>query len=77
MTGWAYLLLTIGIQIFVDRESFLVTDITTDVYILRGIQVLQVLDIVLILLGQSKGNIIASFFQILGRNTVTLIFVTT
>jgi very-long-chain (3R)-3-hydroxyacyl-CoA dehydratase len=37
------------------------------------VQLFQVLDLVLILLGKSKGSIVGAFFQILGRNLVSLL----
>jgi hypothetical protein len=76
LAGWSYLLLTVGLQVFLDRDSFLASDISTDVAILRGIQLFQIVDILLILIGKSKGSIAGAFFQILGRNIVTLIFIT-
>lgn len=75
LAGWAYLLLSIGLQVFVDRQAFVASDITSSVYIIKGIQLFQVFDIILILLGKSKGSLIGSIFQILGRNIVTLIFI--
>ncbi len=74
LAGWTYLLLSIGLQVFVDRDSFLASDISTSVLFLRGIQLFQIFDILLIALGKSKGSLVGSFFQILGRNIVTLIF---
>ena len=37
---------------------------------LRWVQLFQVCDILLIIFGVSKGNAVAGFFQILGRNVV-------
>jgi very-long-chain (3R)-3-hydroxyacyl-CoA dehydratase len=76
LAGWSYLLLTVGLQVFLDRDAYLASDISTDVTILRGIQLFQIVDILLILIGKSKGSIAGAFFQILGRNIVTLIFIT-
>lgn len=50
----------------------MVSDISLSLNILRAVQLLQITDIVMMLMGKSKGNIVASFFQILGRNFVTL-----
>lgn len=72
---WSYLLLVVGVPLFTDRNAFLISDITTLVYILRGVQLFQICDILLILLGKSKGSIMGAFFQILGRNIVTLVFI--
>jgi len=76
LVGWSYLVLGIGLQLFLDRDSYLQSDISTDLLVLRGIQLFQVVEIVLILLGVSKGSIVGAFFQILGRNIVSLIFMT-
>lgn len=72
---WSYLLLAVGVPLFVDRDAFLGSDISTLVNILRGVQLFQICDILLILLGKSKGSIVGAFFQILGRNIVTLVFI--
>lgn len=75
LLGWSCLLLRVGLQVFLNREEFLVADITFDVYLLKSVQLFQIFDIVLILLGKSKGSILGAFFQILGRNIVSLIFI--
>ena len=41
---------------------------------IQVIQLFQITDILLILLGKSKGSLVGAFFQILGRNIVALIF---
>ena len=46
-----------------------------DVYVLRFIQTFQLMDIILILIGKSKGSIMGAFFQILGRLIVAWGFV--
>lgn len=46
-------------------------DISTDILVLRFIQTFQLTDILLILIGKSKGSIVGAFFQILGRMVVT------
>ncbi len=74
LAGWAYLLLSTGLRLFVDRDSYLQSDISCDLWVLRAVQLFQSLEIVLILLGKSKGSVVGAFFQILGRNIVTLIF---
>lgn len=74
LAGWAYLLLGTGMRLFVDRDSYLESDIGCDLWVLRAVQIFQSLEIVLILLGKSKGSVVGSFFQILGRNIVTLVF---
>lgn len=49
-------------------------DIEMDVTVLRFIQTFQLMDIVLILIGKSKGSIIGAIFQILGRLIVAWVF---
>lgn len=73
--GWSYLLFAVGLQLFLDRDTFVQSDISCDVYVLRGIQLFQIIEIILILIGKSKGSIAGSFFQILGRNIVAQIFI--
>lgn len=72
LAGWTYLLVNIEFELIFNRDQFMDIDISTTLLILRAVQLFQVFDIILVLLGISKGNVIASFFQILGRNVVTL-----
>jgi hypothetical protein len=46
------------------------------VQILRAVQLFQIIDIFLIVAGFSKGSILGALMQILGRNVVTLAFIT-
>ena len=55
-----------------NLENYLTSDISLSVIILRVVQGFQAVDILLLLLGKTKGNLLASFFQILGRNFVAL-----
>ena len=73
--GWTFLLFHVAFHLFIDPISFKTTDITIDVYALAAIQLFQLLDILLILMGKSKGSLVGAFFQILGRLTVALYFV--
>ena len=73
--GWSFLLFHVSIHLFIDPLSFKTADITIDVYTLAAIQLFQILDIVLILMGKSKGSLVGSFFQILGRLTVALFYI--
>jgi len=73
--GWAFLLLHVGLQLFADPQSFVAGDISLDVLVLQAIQLFQISDIILILLKISKGSIMGAFFQILGRNIVSLYFI--
>jgi hypothetical protein len=75
LSGWAFLLAHVGVSLFLNRESFLSSDISLDVCVLQGIQLFQISDIILILLGMSKGSVFGAFMQILGRNVVSLLFI--
>jgi len=66
-----FLALHVGIPLFWDPKGFISEDISLDVNILRFIQTFQLTDILLILIGKSKGSIVGAFFQILGRMVVT------
>jgi len=74
LSGWAFLLVDLEIQLIFGVQDFLVSDITFLLTVLQAVQLFQICDIVLILLGKSKGSIVASFFQILGRLVVCLVF---
>ncbi len=69
-SGWLFLVFHVGIPLFWDPLSFSSIDISLDVHVLRLIQTFQIVDIILILIGKSKGSIVGSFFQILGRMIV-------
>ena len=75
LTGWVFLLVDLEIQYVFNLQDFLSSDINFLVLTLRCVQLLQIFDMVLILLGKSKGNLVASFFQILGRLIVCMVFV--
>ena len=75
LTGWIFLLVDLEIQYVFHLQNFLSSDINFLVLTLRCVQLLQIFDMVLILLGKSKGNLVASFFQILGRLIVCMVFV--
>lgn len=75
LAGWTYLLVNIEFELIFNRDQFMEHDISTTLLILRAVQLFQIFDIILIVLGVSKGNAIASFFQILGRNVVTLFLI--
>lgn len=66
-SGWLFLLLHVATPLFVDPKTFPSIDISFDVWLLQIVQALQVTDIILILIGKSKGSILGAFFQILGR----------
>lgn len=75
LAGWLYLQFHVGIHLFVDPQSFATSDITFDVNLLRFIQTFQIMDIILIIIGLSKGSIVGAFFQILGRLVVAWGFI--
>jgi len=75
LAEWLYLPFHVGIHLFVDPQSFATSDITFDVNLLRFIQTFQIMDIILIIIGLSKGSIVGAFFQILGRFVVAWGFI--
>ena len=75
LIGWTYILVQTQIQVVFNTQNYLTSDISLSVTILRAVQLLQILDLVLLLLGKAKGNFLAGFFQILGRNFVTLLVI--
>lgn len=72
LAGWTYLLINIEVELLFNLENYVATELDLTLLILRAVQLFQVVDIVLILIGKSKGSAVAAFFQILGRNVVTL-----
>jgi very-long-chain (3R)-3-hydroxyacyl-CoA dehydratase len=72
LLGWTYLLVQTEIELVFNLEDYVTSDISLSLSILRVIQLLQISDIILLLMGKAKGNLMAAFFQILGRNIVTL-----
>lgn len=75
LAGWLFLQFHVGSQLFLDRNSFLESSISLDVTVLKAVQLFQLMDILLIILGKSKGSIFGAFFQLLGRLAVALYFV--
>jgi hypothetical protein len=73
--GWLFVVGHVGISLFIDRESFLTSDISLDVWALQGVQLFQITDIILILIGVSKGSILGALMQISARNIVSLLFI--
>ena len=74
LTGWAFLLVDLEIQLIFNLQDFLLQELSFPLLILRIVQLFQIFDILLVLLGKSKGSIVASFFQILGRGFVCFVF---
>jgi hypothetical protein len=75
LAGWLYLLFNVGLQLYLNRDSYVQSDISFNVKFLQGVQLFQIIDIILILIGKSKGSVLGAFMQILGRNIVSLIFI--
>jgi hypothetical protein len=64
----------VGIPLFWDPLAYTTVDISLDVLVLQLVQTFQIFDIILILIGKSKGSITGAFFQILGRMAVAWFF---
>lgn len=86
LLGWMALLLLSGWHVFsaaITRYDVLYTtvhpihklDISLEVLILQAIQTFQIVDVLLILLGKSKGSLLGAIAQITGRLIVTWGFV--
>ena len=74
-SGWLFLVIHVGAQLFMDPVGFRIANISLDVLVLRIVQTFQLMDMLLILIGKSQGNIVAAFFQILGRMSVLWIYI--
>lgn len=70
LAGWTFLLLSIEFELIFNLQNYITADLTTLLVVLRWVQLFQSFDIVLGLLGKTKGSILPAFFQILGRNVV-------
>jgi very-long-chain (3R)-3-hydroxyacyl-CoA dehydratase len=75
LAGWAYLLLRVGLQLFLDPAGYQTADIALDVIALQVVQLFQFTDILMIVLGKSKGSLLGAIAQILARNLVSLYFI--
>ena len=71
LIGWTYLLVQTEVELVFNMDNL--SDISLSVSILRAVQLFQITDIVLLLMGKVKGNLVPAFFQILGRNIVSLL----
>lgn len=74
LIGWSSVLLSVGLNLFVDPLAFMTADITLFLRILQVTQLLQISDILVALFGKTQGSLVGAFFQILGRNIVSLLF---
>lgn len=72
--GWSSVLGLIAYKFFNNPFLFFNEDITLEVDLVTFIQTFQILDILLILIGKSKGSLFGSIAQITGRLVVAWIF---
>ena len=74
LVGWSSLLFYVGGSLLLDPKGFRNADISVPLLWLQLVQLWQGLDMLLIVLRVSKGSLVGAFFQILGRNIVSLYF---
>lgn len=75
LVGWSAVLLSVTFKLISNPYTYDKTDITPYVTLLQIVQSLMVFDIVLILIGKSKGSLLGSIAQALGRLVVALYFI--
>lgn len=75
VAGWTTLLALLHYKFSSDPLHFPQEDLHLEVTILKAVQCFQIMDIILILIGYSKGSIFGSIAQITGRLVVALYFV--
>lgn len=73
--GWTGILGSAYFKFFQNPTLFFHQDITLEVGLVALVQTFQILDIVMILIGKSKGSLAGSFAQQLGRLVVAWYFV--
>lgn len=73
--GWAGILASTYAKFIQNPTLFFHQDITLEVGLVALVQTFQLLDIVLILIGKSKGSLLGTFAQLLGRLVVAWYFV--
>lgn len=76
LAGWAAVLFLVGYSLASDPKNYPKSDISDQVYLLKIVQSFMVVDIILILVGMSKGSILGSLAQITGRLIVALYYLT-
>ena len=76
LVGWSAVLFTVAFRLVSNPVGFEQSDITTEVYLLKAVQSFMIVDILLILIGASKGSILGSLAQITGRLIVALYYLT-
>lgn len=74
LLGWSAALGMIAYKFFNNPFLFFNEDITIEVDLVAAIQAFQILDILLILIGKSKGSLLGSIAQIIGRLVVAWVF---
>jgi very-long-chain (3R)-3-hydroxyacyl-CoA dehydratase len=75
LAGWVFLLVHVGMQLFLDPLAFRTANLDLDIQVLRIVQALQAFDILFILAGWSKGSLLGSLAQVSGRLVVTYVYV--
>ena len=66
----------VAFKLVINPKEFLVSDISTDVTMLRWVQNTQIFDLLLIILGKSKGSLFGTMCQGGARLVVAWIFIT-
>lgn len=74
IVGWSSILFLIASKFFINPTLYFKQDIGLEVSLVKLIQIFQLLDIALIIIGRSKGSLFGSIAQITGRLIVALIF---
>ena len=72
--GWSSILALISYKFINNPYLFFNEDLTLEVGLIGLVQAFQILDILLILFGKSKGSLIGSIAQITGRMVVAWLF---
>lgn len=72
--GWSSILALISYKFINNPYLFFNEDLTLEVGLIGLVQAFQILDILLILFGKSKGSLIGSIAQITGRMVVAWFF---
>jgi len=72
--GWSSVLILISYKFINNPYLFFNEDLTLEVGLIGLVQAFQILDILLILFGKSKGSLIGSIAQITGRMVVAWLF---
>lgn len=76
LLGWSAVLFTVGFKLSSDPINYKHSDITAEVYLLKAVQLFMVVDIILVLLGWTKGSLLGALAQISGRLVVAMYVLT-